>query len=105
MTRRRWQFIAVYLAALIVVASALSDSSWGKHWVFLSVYVLTLLIALASGLKLTALMMVSLIWLRYNLAEGIGGWPLKLSSALFAVLLFALVIFIAGAKRDQKSLG
>lgn len=105
MSRWAWQSVAIYLAALIVVASALSDTPWGKHWVFVSVYVVTFVIAVASGLKLTSLMIGSLIWLRYNLAEGIGGWPLKLSSALFAVLLFALVIHIAGAKRDQKSMG
>lgn len=103
---RRGSNVILYLLALIVLSYTFwNEGRVGQHWVFVAVYVLTLGVTLYYRMRLGALMMLSLIWLRINLAEGIGGWPLKLSSALFAVLLFALVVHIAGAKRDQKSLG
>lgn len=102
MSVRAWQAVGIYLLALIVISSAFWDTPWGKHWVFVSVYILALTVAVVSRLKLTSVMLAALIWLRYNLAEGIDGWQLKVSSAVFAVLLFALVVAVADQNKSQQ---
>lgn len=102
MSPRAWQSAWIYVIALVVISSAFYDSPWGRHWVFIAVYALALLIAIYSQMRLTSLMLVSLIWLRYNLAEEIDGWQLKLSSAMFAVFLLFLVVAIGDRHRAEK---
>jgi hypothetical protein len=90
---RRTSNVLLYLLALMLLSYTFwNEGRVGQHWVFVAVYVLTLLVAAWYRRWLTCLLMCALIWLRVNLAEHIGGFPLRLSSALFAVLLLALVL-------------
>lgn len=98
---RRSSNTILYLLALVVLSYTFwNEGRIGQHWVFVAVYVLTLLICLYYNLRLGALMMLSLIWLRINLAEGIGGRPLRFSSALFAILLLAFVLCVGERKHE-----
>lgn len=98
---RRGSNVILYLLALIVLSYTFwNEGRVGQHWVFVAVYVLTLGVTLYYRMRLGALMMLSLIWLRINLAEGIGGRPLRFSSALFAVLLLAFILCTAERHRE-----
>lgn len=83
--------VIMWLIALAIVSYTWVDTGrWGQHWVFVMVYVGALFYCLVKGLFLPAICTGALIWLRINLAEGVGGWQLQASSVIFAVLFFAM---------------
>lgn len=102
MSPKAWRSTIMYLIALVIIASSFVDAGrWSDHWVFVTVYVIAFLWCVWRFYWIGALAAGAVTWLRIDLAEHVTGFQLKVSSALFAVLFFALCV--AGAERKRDS--
>lgn len=106
MSRDAWRSVSFLIVALTILASTFVASgngpaSFARTWVFIGVYVITGLWCLRNYYLLGVMAALAVIWVRLDVTYGHVGLEFRFSSALFAVLFFALAVRGADCERNR----